>query len=609
MNGQEETITILDLPTELVIYLCCSKDISVEDINNLALALPNFNNILFDEQNTKMWKIKYFQRYGTIDLNEINIVIDEQNSWKSELSLRLNLEQKIPLEISIMPCKFMRYKNVPFHLYPMNETLHSTNQAHCYYVVSAISKYYKQLQNSKYCNDKFDELYMAHHFLIYSSQVFFGYKLKEFLQLPQLLQTIEKGFYLLGRWWSPTIDTVYQEINNYLNNIAHLVCNLIQSTSPNHPLLQQENYRSQVIKRGKFNLEHDLFDEINTIIIHDGIKQIMFEDSQLVCYCNHDINCFILQKVIERNKGSVFLLCVIYESIARRLGVKVRLTATSVHNFVSWSSSWPDHKVNNPTCYLIDIAGGGAMRKATVCPVSRKLPEHFNGNSVTDLFWTFSKSIEQLTVENMTTYKNVLDFQKLLKPDDAEVEFKCQKFHQYYDFCRCPLIRDLSNPTAPRHIDEKNILYADNEEIFPSVPKKRGTANDPKYAVGMMIDTVALGNTNGTNIVTKCGVIVGWTIVSNTSSLPNPTVYHVLIKSDHYLNAEKYQNPVIKPVWEGRCEKLQRQLNPYDHNFKNIGKFFKYYSHELNAFVPIQALANLYPDDHNYTLNQMNNKK
>jgi len=76
---------------------------------------------------------------------------------------------------------------------------------------------------------------------------------------------------------------------------------------------------------------------------------------------------------------------VIYESVARRLGVKVRLTATSVHNFVSWSSSWPGNKRKNPTCYLVDIAGAGVMRKATVCPVTGKLPEHFNGNSILDV--------------------------------------------------------------------------------------------------------------------------------------------------------------------------------------------------------------------------------
>jgi len=60
----------------------------------------------------------------------------------------------------------------------------------------------------------------------------------------------------------------------------------------------------------------------------------------------------------------------------------------------------------------------------------------------------FSKTVEQLTIENMATYKYVLDFQKLLKPDDSEVEFKYQKFHQYYDYCQCPLLRNPSNPSV-----------------------------------------------------------------------------------------------------------------------------------------------------------------
>jgi len=76
---------------------------------------------------------------------------------------------------------------------------------------------------------------------------------------------------------------------------------------------------------------------------------------------------------------------VLYESITRRLGVKVKLTTTSVHTFVSWTSSWPANKHKNNICYMIDIANSGKMRKARVCPVSRKLPEHNSGNVVSDV--------------------------------------------------------------------------------------------------------------------------------------------------------------------------------------------------------------------------------
>lgn len=73
-------------------------------------------------------------------------------------------------------------------------------------------------------NGNYDILYMAHQFLIYSCQVYFGYKLVNFLNLPQMEQTVERGFYLLGRWWCPTVDTSYRDICKYLfkNKLIYL---------------------------------------------------------------------------------------------------------------------------------------------------------------------------------------------------------------------------------------------------------------------------------------------------------------------------------------------------------------------------------------------------
>lgn len=53
---------------------------------------------------------------------------------------------------------------------------------------------------------------MAHKFCIYSNQVYFGYKLNDFLSLPPSECIIEYGFYLLGCWWCPTADTSYRYI-------------------------------------------------------------------------------------------------------------------------------------------------------------------------------------------------------------------------------------------------------------------------------------------------------------------------------------------------------------------------------------------------------------
>lgn len=82
-----------------------------------------------------------------------------------------------------------------------------------------------------------------------------------------------------------------------LNNIAINVYNRIHFTNPAHPLFEYEDCLKQVIERGKFNIDHDLFDETSTKFILDTMRQIIFSDEQLVCYCNHDLNCFLLQQV------------------------------------------------------------------------------------------------------------------------------------------------------------------------------------------------------------------------------------------------------------------------------------------------------------------------
>lgn len=89
--------------------------------------------------------------------------------------------------------------------------------------------------------------------------------------------------------------------------------------------------------------------------------------------------------------------------------------------------------------------------------------------------------------------------------------------------------------------------------------------HDPKYSVGMMIETVVRGNSghgNYTNIVTKRGVIVGWTRVPSNNPLPNPTVYHVLIKPDYFSRA-KDQNPIIKTIREGRYGMINLNIIEY----------------------------------------------
>lgn len=89
-------------------------------------------------------------RYGALDKDEYEIIIDEQNTWKDEMMIRMSLDRAVPSEIEQMPCKYMKFKNVPYHLYPFSEQLNSKNQSLRYYVLSASAAYYKQLLSNEW---------------------------------------------------------------------------------------------------------------------------------------------------------------------------------------------------------------------------------------------------------------------------------------------------------------------------------------------------------------------------------------------------------------------------------------------------------------------------
>jgi len=72
---------------------------------------------------------------------------------------------------------------------------------------------------------------------------------------------------------------------------------------------------------------------------------------------------------------------VLYESIARRLGVKVGLISTTIHTYVTWTSSWPGNGNMNETTFSINIPRSHRLGGTTIHPDNRNCPE----NSISDV--------------------------------------------------------------------------------------------------------------------------------------------------------------------------------------------------------------------------------
>lgn len=90
-----------------------------------------------------------------MDKNEFEIIINDLNTWKDEIMARMSLEKAVRSEINQMPQKFMKFKNVPYHLYPFSEQLNSNIKSHRYYILSASVAYYEELHSQEpYVSEK-----------------------------------------------------------------------------------------------------------------------------------------------------------------------------------------------------------------------------------------------------------------------------------------------------------------------------------------------------------------------------------------------------------------------------------------------------------------------
>lgn len=59
-------------------------------------------------------------------------------------------------------------------------------------------------------------MFMAHQFLIYVSQVYYGHRIKKFLSLPLAEQVIDQAFYLLERYWYPQDDISFVDLSKFI---------------------------------------------------------------------------------------------------------------------------------------------------------------------------------------------------------------------------------------------------------------------------------------------------------------------------------------------------------------------------------------------------------
>ncbi|XP_044269592.1 F-box only protein 21-like [Tribolium madens] len=352
----------------------------------------------------------------------------------------------------------------------------------------------------------------------------------KFKRLPSQEQTLEKIAIFFAQWFHLDIQDVDNHVAKRLNDIANLVKVRLRSTNPKHPI-----FTSEVCEWRK-KLEKHQWGPENCHEVISTIREVLYSHLGLQGnYSWHPSPEFsFINKVLERRIGLPIVLAVIYESVARRLGVVVE------------PINYPNHfllKFQLNQTFYIDTCNGCFIDGVTPC--FHQIPVFGETQ--------YSAATTDEIVRRMA---NNLKF-AIGHGDVTERIIHLRLLNRLVTFVGFPLDGDMVTELLPYYTVPEN--------------HNRKRTTYLKYAVGMiMIDE---------NSATKC-VICDW---------KGPT--HRNNKQPKYLVV--FENGVTKFVLQ---DGITPTTDPG--NLQSVEQVGLCFSHFFkNHFVPNEQMENLFPSD------------
>ncbi|XP_018360912.1 PREDICTED: F-box only protein 21-like isoform X2 [Trachymyrmex cornetzi] len=247
-----------------------------------------------------------------------------------------------------------------------------------------------------------------------------------------------------------------------------------------------------------------------------------------------------LKKVLENKVGDAVSLAIIFQSVARRLGVRCDLVAFPTHFFLSWKPKSITEKYEDEEYFYIDILHGGAIVGRNDCPKTRgrRCPiENFNKHSEISPTEIVLRMICHLQMVNPNyqhyqdrtlQIRSLLEFRCMINPYDLDWIQALGRHYMQNQMSLSGLLISLQKIRDSNRISmeviraeellnkfklymQKKMTRSSHENISP--PKARCKI---KYPIGMIV-------TNKKHVPYYTGVIIGWNKTYNSRDrlLPN----------------------------------------------------------------------------------------
>ncbi|XP_014485292.1 PREDICTED: F-box only protein 21-like [Dinoponera quadriceps] len=597
------------LPDDVICLILENENISIKDVANFSLTCKLFYTTI--NKNNALWRCKFFQRWPALKTVCNQHWCDGHRRIKKEIKERLKCRQKLLNYFSRLYDRSYYKGDLSFkdmlnfkRVFCMEDG--DTYPLEYYYLEDEVNEILRGNEWDRHTNLR--HKYYAQKVSMYLKECQLRKKWQRFTSQPAAQQISEWTATFMAEWCKPQEHVSYSYIVASLDNIAQQALKVLQEKYPNHSIFLVS---TEQLFYWKTNMNNDnQWNKTETKQILEAICRVMFHNLGFRVFNDSERTSSsyknFIDNVLEDKCGDVLMLTIIFESVARRLGVPCDYFTFSSYFSLVWRDRCDTTKAESESYYYIDIFSNGTILSRAGCPRSYSdtsyyitcpvkncmVPKPTPAQLIARLLNYVHMAGEVNDRKKAERNRLIQELRHMVNPEDLE---GVSWLIGIYSTCRMDLsdiemslkkVQDTeTNPLETRSgakmVLDKLSLARRTIPPYVIVPKKR--SKYVNYAVGMIVEF-----DDYTSEPTCTGVITGWgrdgaIFCDEEDSNKQTTIlyYEVFFSGNKNFSLPQVCiKPAKKPTW-------------IDH--REIGRYFSHF--EGTHYMPNQKLLEEYPDD------------
>ncbi|XP_029169419.1 uncharacterized protein LOC114939321 [Nylanderia fulva] len=198
--------------------------------------------------------------------------------------------------------------------------------------------------------ESFCNIEMSHYAKLSS----IGNELDRYTQKLEREQLFEETCTFIAQQIQPRKDVCYTNVSAPLDTIAQEVRNRLREKHPNHSIFSTSEETFSSWKTN--NIKDNHWDQTESMQIMDTLQEYIFDTLNFrVCILvPEDIKCLCIDYVLQSKYGKDVILYTIFNSVARRLGLRCDVINIENDFCVFWKPKFVTNNLENARCFYTE---------------------------------------------------------------------------------------------------------------------------------------------------------------------------------------------------------------------------------------------------------------